>query len=237
MATTTNLTATKIEASQSQKEVTANAAFDIFDKAIAGALSQSITTADVTLTTDQGRNAVIALSGTLTGNRNLIVPTVSKIYLIYNNTSAAYTVTVKTSGGTGVVVPQGGRMFVYCDGTNVVSITGDAYDVAAMKAGKPSASEVVLRFVAVRPFTFLAAFAGSKAAAGTAATASTTFVVKKNGAAAFGTFNFAISATTATFTLASATAFAIGDVLTIEAPASPDATLADIAITLRGLLS
>lgn len=237
MATTTTLLVTKIEASQSQKEVTANQAFDNFDKAIAGAISQALTSADVTLTDDQARNAIITLTGTLTGNRALIVPTRTKIYVIYNNTSGAFTATVKTSGGSGIAVPQGGRMVVYCDGTNVVALNGDAYDVACMKAGAPSASEVILRFVCVRPFKFLAAFAGSKGVAGTAATGSTTFDVKKNGAAAFGTFNFAMGASVATFTLASPTSFAPGDILTIVAPSSPDATLADIAVTLRGLLA
>jgi hypothetical protein len=120
MATTTSLLATKIEASQSQKEVTANAAFDVFDKAIAGRLSKAITTADVTLTDDEARNAVIELTGTLTGNRNLIVPTRTKVYLVYNNTGGAFSVTVKTAAGTGVAVNQGTKAVVYCDGTNVV---------------------------------------------------------------------------------------------------------------------
>ena len=120
MATTTFLTATKLEASQSQKEVSANAAFDIFDKAIAGQLAKTINSADVTLTTDEARNAIISLSGTLTGNRNLIVPAVAKIYVIRNNTSGSYTVTVKTPSGTGVVVTQGTQAIVYCDGTNVL---------------------------------------------------------------------------------------------------------------------
>lgn len=117
---TTNLLVTEIAASQSQKEVTANNAFQAFDKAIAGKLSQAITTADVTLSDADARNAIIELTGTLTGNRNLIVPTRTKLYAIYNGTSGAYTVTVKTSAGTGVVVSQGTREFVYCDGTNVV---------------------------------------------------------------------------------------------------------------------
>lgn len=120
MATTTNLTATKIEESQSQKATTANAAFDIFDKAIAGALAKSITSADVTLTADEARNAIISLSGTLTGNRNLIVPATSKIYVIRNGTSGSYTVTVKTASGTGIVVTQGKQAILYCDGTNVL---------------------------------------------------------------------------------------------------------------------
>ena len=149
MATTTNLTATKLEASQSQKEVTANAAFDVFDKAIAGMLSKTINSADVTLTTDEARNAIIALSGTLTGNRNLIVPAVSKIYVIRNNTSGSYTVTVKTAAGTGVVVTQGAQAIVYCDGTNVllahstagVTSLDDLSDVVITSAASGQMSE------------------------------------------------------------------------------------------------
>jgi hypothetical protein len=121
MATTTNLLATHVEQSQSNKEVTINEGFTIFDKGIAGSLSKSITTADVTLTDDEARNAIINLSGTLTGNRNLIVPARSKLYLVSNNTSGGFTVTVKTASGTGVAVTQGTRAFLYCDGTNVYS--------------------------------------------------------------------------------------------------------------------
>lgn len=237
MAVTTNLGITKIEASQSQKEVTANTAFDVLDKAIAGTLSKTITSSDITLTGSEGQNAILVLSGTLTGNRNLIVPTASKIFLVYNNTSGAYTVTVKTSGGTGVVIPQGGRQIVLCDGTNVVSIAGDAYDVGGMKNGTPDDGEILLRLIAVRPFTFPSGFAGSIAKAGVAATGTSTFDLKKNGGSAFGTFQFAGAATVATFTLASPESFVVGDILTVTAPTTADATLADLAFTLRGILS
>lgn len=140
MATTTNLLATKIEESQSQKATTANNAFDVFDTAIAGKLSQAITTADVTLTDAQARNAIIELSGTLTDNRNLIVPARTKIYAVKNGTSGAYTVTVKTSGGTGVVVTQGATAIVYCDGTNVVELPG--YLTVEEADGSPSVKTV-----------------------------------------------------------------------------------------------
>lgn len=141
MSTTTNLLVTEIAASQSQKEVTANNAFQAFDKAIAGKLAQAITSADVTLSDADARNAIIELSGTLTGNRNLIVPTRTKIYAVYNGTSGAYTVTVKTSGGTGVVVSQGTREFVYCDGTNVVRLAQAGLVVEEVDAS-PSVSGV-----------------------------------------------------------------------------------------------
>jgi hypothetical protein len=60
------------------------------------------------------------LTGVLTGNRSIIVPTTIQQYWITNNTTGAYTLTVKTSAGTGPTVPQGGASILYCDGTNVV---------------------------------------------------------------------------------------------------------------------
>lgn len=97
--------------------------------------------------------------------------------------------------------------------------------------GSPFASEAVLRKVYTHAVTFPVGMTLSKASAATAATASTVFSIKKNGVE-FATATFAISGTTATFACASATSFAAGDVLTLVAPASPDATLADVAFAL-----
>jgi len=46
---------------------------------------------------------------------------------------------------------------------------------------------------------------------------------------------FAPAAVTATFTMSSATLFNAGDVLTVVAPAAPDATLANLAWTIMGI--
>ncbi|HYE72638.1 MAG TPA: hypothetical protein VEF04_04870 [Blastocatellia bacterium] len=123
-STTTNLSITKPATGQAQPVTTIATAIDYLDTAIAGRLTKSITSADVTLTTIEARNSVIELSGTLTGNRNLIVPAKAKLYVIQNSTSGAHTVTVKTSGGTGVAVQQGYTSVVRCDGTNVVFAIG-----------------------------------------------------------------------------------------------------------------
>jgi hypothetical protein len=61
------------------------------------------------------------LIGLLTGNRSVIVPATVQQYWINNTTTGAFSLTVKTASGTGVVVPQGGAAILYCDGTNVVS--------------------------------------------------------------------------------------------------------------------
>lgn len=115
--------------------------------AIAGAVSISIAgSGDYTLTTanastDQARKAFITLTGTLTGNRNIIVPSSSKIYFVRNNTSGAFTVTFKTASGTGALVPQGYVLAVACDGTDCF----DASEVARVaKAGDTMTGPLVL---------------------------------------------------------------------------------------------
>jgi len=92
------------------------------DTSISGVLSVSLASANVTLSAAQNRNPVIECTGTLTANRELIVKAQPKNFWIHNNTSGAFTVTVKTAAGTGVVVPQGQWAKVYCDGTNVEEI-------------------------------------------------------------------------------------------------------------------
>jgi hypothetical protein len=65
---------------------------------------------------DEARNAVLNLIGTNSTAQNLIAPAVEKTYTIKNATGAA--VTIKTSGGTGVVIATGTTQIVWCDGTN-----------------------------------------------------------------------------------------------------------------------
>lgn len=104
----------------------ANNDFNLFEASIAGRVAAPVGGAvDVTLTTvngaaDQARNAIIELTGVLTGNINVIVPTVTKQTLFYNNTTGSFSLTVKTAAGTGIVVAQGSKRWLYCDGTNVV---------------------------------------------------------------------------------------------------------------------
>ena len=68
------------------------------------------------------RNLVLNVTSSvsLTATRNLIVPTIEKPYYIFNNTTGSQSIVVKTSAGTGVTVPNGSKMFVYVDETNVV---------------------------------------------------------------------------------------------------------------------
>ena len=66
------------------------------------------------------RNMYIRCTGTLTAARVLTVPTNRKLYYIYNNTTGGFALTVKTAAGSGISVPNGSKMLLVCDGTNIV---------------------------------------------------------------------------------------------------------------------
>lgn len=74
-----------------------------------------------TLTGTELNRIAYGFTGTLTGNRQIIVPATVQQYWVNNQTTGAYTLTVKTSAGTGVLVTQGSRSILYCDGTDVVN--------------------------------------------------------------------------------------------------------------------
>lgn len=109
-----------------------NTNLELLGQAIAGHVSVAATgSGDLTLSTanaatDEARRQIITLSGTITGNRNVIVPTASKTYIFRNNTTASdpsYAITVKTASGTGATLPSSGLTFIACDGTNCYAVS------------------------------------------------------------------------------------------------------------------
>jgi len=108
-------------------DVVNNNITSMVEQAIAGLATISTwTTASHTLTTANGttseaRCAVLECSGAPGAAATVICPTASKIYIIKNSVTGGYAVTLKTSAGTGISVPNGSTALLYCDGTNVVS--------------------------------------------------------------------------------------------------------------------
>lgn len=100
----------------------------ILNKSVAGGIA-------VTLTATEAANSILNFTGLLTASINVIVPTSIREWTIYNATTGAFTLTVKTSAGTGIAVTQGTRQLLYCDNTNVVKSndagTGTVTSVAA----------------------------------------------------------------------------------------------------------
>jgi len=99
------------------------------EEAIAGrAVINSWTTNSHTLTTADGtasesRCALLEFTDTgaaLTGAATVICPDASKLYICKND--AGQQVTIKTSAGTGVAIPDGTTMIVFCDATNVEEV-------------------------------------------------------------------------------------------------------------------
>ena len=99
----------------------------VLQQSIAGYESLAVNaTTGLTLTftngaVSTGKNATLNLTGTLTGNVNVIVPdSIEKTYFVNNQvTHGVYSLTFKTTSGTGVKLAQGNRYTLYADGTNV----------------------------------------------------------------------------------------------------------------------
>jgi hypothetical protein len=102
--------------------------------------------------------------------------------------------------------------------------------------GQPAASELLLRYSnADTALTLPAGLSRSVAGSGTAAAAPAVFDLAQNGAP-IGSITFNTDGSV-TFSFTGAITLVPGDVLTITAPATPDATLADLSITLQATIS
>lgn len=120
---------------------------------LAGSGTHTLTTANAT--TDEARRMSLTFTGILTGARTVVIPSSSKVYVIRNATTGAYTTTVKTATGAGVVVPQGSVTIVLCDGTDCfiasetgrVAKTGDTMTgTLSLPAGTAVSASQALRF-------------------------------------------------------------------------------------------
>ena len=125
-----------------------NAVTSYLDIAIAG--TQTITTdGDVTLTLTQGTSSATNISstsaqymilnctGARTASRNIGVPNSSKAYIVMNNTTGGYNITIRGSTGptTGITVAPGKQTWVAWD-TNL----GDFREIASGDVDGPSSS-------------------------------------------------------------------------------------------------
>lgn len=241
-----NLDLDQLVAGQSDKETTVNTATGQLDAALTEALTCDLSAGNVTLSNTQfRRNMVFRADGVATSGRKIIVPaSIKRLFIVENESTSTDSIIVQkgTSPNTQVTVGVGEIAVIYADGTatgmigvSLVSSGGGVSEVmaiSAMVAGAPTASQKIAIFVF--PFTadIAASATGSQCESLVSATAQTDFLVKKNGST-IGTIRWAASGTVATYVTFSATSFAAGDILVIEAPASPDATLADIAFSLK----
>ena len=75
-----------------------------------------------------GKNAVIELTGTITGNQIVtITDAIEKTYIVKNSTSGAFTVEFKTASGTGPTwsTTDKGIKTLYSNGTDIIDINAN----------------------------------------------------------------------------------------------------------------
>ena len=95
----------------------------LLEQAVTGVQSIVMTNADYTLTnfngtSDEARNAVLVVTGTNAAIRKIITPLVNKTYIVYNNTTGGFAITIGGATGNAATIPNGVTTSVYCDGTN-----------------------------------------------------------------------------------------------------------------------
>ena len=97
------------------------------DISIAGGAQTTALTMD-NATISNARNAVIKLTGTITGNQIVTVPNgIEKTYIVSNGTTGAFTVEFKTASGTGPTfsTTDKGIKILFTDGTNVIDVNAN----------------------------------------------------------------------------------------------------------------
>jgi len=110
-------------------------AFTQLIKSVAGGV-------DVTLTASEAANKLMQFTGLLTGNINVIVPSTAAVYYAQNNTTGAFSLTVKTAAGTGIAVDQGANDILKCDATNVVGAKTNSVTSQSFAVGSASAPSI-----------------------------------------------------------------------------------------------
>jgi hypothetical protein len=93
--------------------------------------SDSLDTSDGS-TTDEQSNAIIKLTGTLTGNTTMQCEAVESWYIVDNATSmGTYTLGFKPAGGTAASLVSSSKHLLYSDGSTMFDVLADCGNIAA----------------------------------------------------------------------------------------------------------
>jgi hypothetical protein len=88
------------------------------DVTMSGTTTLSLTNSNAA---QDARALYLNLLGTLSGAADLVVPALQKSYLVKNGTTGGFAVTIKVIGQTGVSIPNGKTVWVYNNGTDIVT--------------------------------------------------------------------------------------------------------------------
>jgi hypothetical protein len=112
-------------------------------------LALSVTGGTTTLTSAQASNTIQTYTGVLTSNQIIVIPSTVQLYTVTNNTTGAFSLTIKTSSvsGSTVVVPQNSSLVIICDGTNVYNAaSGSSTSLTTVTLGNGSLAVPSLKF-------------------------------------------------------------------------------------------
>ena len=127
------------------------------EQSIAGGAQTTALTIANSPTLSVARNIVIKLTGTISGNQIVTVPSgIEKTWIVSNGTTGAFTVEFKTSGGTGTTWSATDKAIkiLYSDGTNI-----NAVDITTLSGTVASAQIADLAVTSAK----LASFAVTEA--------------------------------------------------------------------------
>lgn len=98
--------------------------FGIVDNNLGGIVTKSLTNVNVALTADESENAILRLTGVLTGAVQITTHCLG-FFFVENATTGAFAVTVRNSSVSGsATIPQSARVTVISDQTNGCRIAG-----------------------------------------------------------------------------------------------------------------
>lgn len=162
-----------------------NTNWNLMEQAVAGVQSITMINADYTLTvvngaSDEARNAVLVVGGTNSAIRKIVAPLVPKVYMVFNNTTGGYAITIGGSTGSVATIPTATTCFVYCDGTNFYAGTSGSPGNFSIAGNETVTGNVSIggNLAVTGTTTFTGVPSGPTASAGTSTTqlATTAFV-------------------------------------------------------------
>ena len=110
-----------------------NTNWNLMEQAVSGVQTITMANANYTLTnlngvSDEARNMVLVVQGTNSAIYQVIIPlNQPKMYVVSNQTTGGYAITIGSSSGAIITIPNGVTAQVYTDGTNTYSAqTGSA---------------------------------------------------------------------------------------------------------------
>jgi len=240
--------------------------WNLMEQAVAGVQTITMTNANYTLSnlngvSDEARNMVLIVQGTNSAIYQVIAPLVPKLYVVSNQTSGGYAITIGGISGAYVTVPNGSTTLVYGDGVNFyaaqtgsagnwsvggnLSVTGNSTLTGTLSAGAGALSvnipTVVTGSISGTTLTVSAVTSGTlfvgQILSGTGVTANTTITALGSGSGGVGTYTVSTSQTVASTTITGASAALLSNLLT-SGNAAITGTLSTTGnTTLTGMLT